>query len=98
MSRRALTDEEVADLLVTRPRWTVRDGTLTATYAVPFETGAAYVAAVAVWTSVVDHHPDVTVTYHATTVRVATHDRPHFTTWDRDLVHFTETWFRVSGL
>jgi pterin-4a-carbinolamine dehydratase len=97
VSRRALAEGEAEEFCRRHPRWRLEHGALLGRFDVPFACGADLVQAVSVWTSIRDHHPDVTVTYGYTEVRLSTHDRPTLTLWDVALAEQIERWLAVVG-
>jgi 4a-hydroxytetrahydrobiopterin dehydratase len=93
VSRRALSDEDLAQLLDEHPEWSAIEGRLVRVATLDFSRSCEWLASIAAHCDAVQHHPVVTVTYGHLRVEVFTHDRPTLTSWDSALVaYLDECW------
>ncbi|HEV2236771.1 MAG TPA: 4a-hydroxytetrahydrobiopterin dehydratase [Ktedonobacterales bacterium] len=82
----AMSESEIQAALTSLPAWAAEGGALTRRFTFPtFLAGIAFVNRVARVAEEVGHHPDITITYTAVTLRLATHDAGGVTAKDVDL-------------
>lgn len=81
-----LSDEEIAQRLVSHPQWFLENGQLTRTADAPdFPSVIAWIDRIAEVAEEMDHHPDIDVRWTKLRVSVMTHDRNGLTTLDFEL-------------
>jgi 4a-hydroxytetrahydrobiopterin dehydratase len=82
-----LTNEEIAQRLITLPGWEVREGLLTKTFTLrSFAHGVLFIGAIAQLAEAANHHPDLSLRgYNRVTVSLSTHSEGGLTQKDFDL-------------
>jgi len=82
-----LTNEEIAQRLMTLPGWAVREGLLTKTFTLrSFAHGVLFIGAIAQLAEAANHHPDVSLHgYNRATVSLSTHSAGGLTEKDFNL-------------
>jgi 4a-hydroxytetrahydrobiopterin dehydratase len=81
-----LSASEIQAALASLPGWAAEGGALVRRFAFPtFPAGIAFVDRVAVVAEQVGHHPDITISYTAVTLRLSTHDAGGVTAKDVEL-------------
>ncbi len=96
MSRRALTEAELADVLASHPAWRLQSGHLVREASVAFPVASAWLVKHAPEFERRQHHPVATLSYEFLRVEVYTHDRATLTTWDRELMEFIDDHWLVE--
>ena len=75
MSRRKLSQEEIADALTTLPGWDVQQGKLHKQYKFKsFAQALGWMVAVGIEADKMDHHPEWANVYNRVTIHLVTHD------------------------
>ena len=94
MSRRKVSEEEVAAALKDLPGWEVKDGKLHKTYKFDsFAQAMGWMVSVAVFADKLDHHPDWCNGYNKVKVDLMTHDLDALSTLDLELAAKMEALF-----
>lgn len=74
MTRKALTEDELAAALTELPDWTVQDGKLHRQYKFPsFAQAMGWMMSAAILADKLDHHPEWSNVYNRVTVNLVTH-------------------------
>jgi 4a-hydroxytetrahydrobiopterin dehydratase len=74
MTRKALTEDELAAALAEMPDWTVKDGKLYRQYKFPsFAQAMGWMMSAAILADKLDHHPEWSNVYNRVTVNLVTH-------------------------
>jgi len=98
LSRTRLSESELTTALAGRPGWTVEEGMLTRTFTFSaYASGALFACGVMQTAEVMDHHPDVLVTYGRVKVSTSTHDADGLTALDFELARRTDALDRGSA-
>ncbi|MEM7803197.1 MAG: 4a-hydroxytetrahydrobiopterin dehydratase [Chloroflexota bacterium] len=87
MTRKALTEEELAEVLTTLDGWTINAGKLHKTFKFAnFKEAMGWMVAVGMVAEKMDHHPEWSNVYSRVTVNLVTHDLGNkIGTWDVEL-------------
>lgn len=86
MSRKRLSEAEIATRLAEVPGWERAGETITRSLRFPgFREAVAFVNRVAELAESADHHPDITIRYVQVSLSLATHDAGGLTALDFDL-------------
>lgn len=86
VSRKKLSDEEIAAKLKQAPGWGYIDGHLRSQFqTLNFANGVAFVNQIARIADDLNHHPDILLTYPRVTVDIYTHDVGGITEFDFEL-------------
>ncbi|MFZ0544438.1 MAG: 4a-hydroxytetrahydrobiopterin dehydratase [Candidatus Promineifilaceae bacterium] len=86
MSRRKVSDDEVAEALKELPGWKVKDGKLHKNYKFgSFAEALGWMVSVGVHADKMDHHPDWCNGYNKVEVNLMTHDLGALSTYDLEL-------------
>lgn len=72
---RKLTEEEIAEQLKSLPKWAIKEGILSRTFAfADFVASMRFVNSVAEAAEKANHHPDIDIRYSKVTLGLITHD------------------------
>jgi 4a-hydroxytetrahydrobiopterin dehydratase len=87
MTRRTLTDEEIATELANLPGWAVKEGKLHKQFKFKsFAQALGWMVSVGIYADKMDHHPEWSNVYNRVTVSLVTHDLDNsISSWDVDL-------------
>ncbi len=92
MKKELLSDDAIAEALVTPPGWQVEKLELVRTVAFgSYLAGAAFVQEVAVLAEKMNHHPDLGLGWRKVTIRLSTHSAGGLTGLDIDLARQIQT-------
>lgn len=89
---RKLSDEEVAEGLLSLPEWSVVEGQITRTFSFPtYKDGIVFAVAVGHLADKMDHHPDIYIGYKQVRLAVNTHSVEGLSPYDLELARRVDT-------
>ena len=89
--RQLLSPHELAEALAVLPGWVAGDGKIAKSFpSKSYAHGVLFTVAVSHVAELMDHHPDITLTYPAVVVQTSTHDAGGVTATDIELARRVE--------